>query len=222
MKRFVKISLITLAMSMAPVPSVFAAQQTERFSEYVGASNGMPYIELPSAVAEDKNVVREFFVYSCTHCRDYNDTLTAWGKTLPRGLRYERTPVVTDDAASMYGAFGYYLVWLAAPAKIDSYSNYVFSQIHNYGAPAGSPQTYINAALKMGISKSTIDRTWHDARVTQMVARAAKLTEKYGVKNTPSLTVGGKYLISPEVTGGEYGPFLQLANGVVTKHLNGW
>lgn len=222
MKRFAKISLIVLSIMMGSASPVSAVQQTERLSEYVGSSNGMPYVELSSAIAEDKNMVREFFMYSCAHCRDYNDMLTAWGKTLPQGMRYEKTPVVTSDSASMYGAFGYYLVLLTAPAKIEPYSSYVFNLIHNYGAPAGSPQTYIKAALKMGISKAMIDRTWHDSRVTQLVERAAKLTEKYGVKNTPSLTVGGKYLLSPEVTGGEYGPFLQLANGVVTKHLKGW
>lgn len=192
-------------------------------SEYMGMQqNGLPYLEVGRPINDDHGVVREFFMYTCQHCYSANETMTAWGKSLPHAMRYEMTPAVTGSPSSLTGAFMFYLVQQAAPERLELFNQKVFDAIHARNAAPDSLSTYMQAAQRAGISAGRIKAAWATGIAQQKARKASDLLAAYGINSTPSLAIGGKYVINPEVTGGNYEQFIELANAVVTKTLKGW
>ncbi len=55
--------------------------------------------------------------------------------------------------------------------------------------------------------------------VKRLFMQAAMLTATYNIRMTPTLTIGGRYSLSPEVVAGNAASFIQLSNAMVSKYL---
>ena len=59
----------------------------------------------------------------------------------------------------------------------------------------------------------------HRDFAAQARMQAAMLTAAYNIRMTPTLTIGGRYSLSPEVVAGNTASFVQLSNAMVSKYL---
>lgn len=50
---------------------------------------------------------------------------------------------------------------------------------------------------------------------------AATRVARYKITNTPSMVMGGRYVINPEIVNGRQDMFLQLASGTASMVLSG-
>ncbi|MDK9702570.1 MAG: thiol:disulfide interchange protein DsbA/DsbL [Sulfuritalea sp.] len=184
-----------------------------------GTEEVTPFRTLKTTIKEDADTVRMFFSFSCPHCYQAHDPIVRWGSSLPTSLRFEVTPVVTKDAASLMGAAYYYAVKQAAPLKLAIFSAAVYEGIQRQNGRADQEVTYLKAAARVGIDTEALKRTVRSEPVKQATYRAAQLVAAYALDATPSVTTGGRYVVTPEATQGINGNFFQLVNAVTSKHM---
>lgn len=182
------------------------------------AAEDMPYTQVPD-VGEDASVVRLFFLFSCPHCNHADKPMADWGGSLPGSLVYARTPVVVKSEDSVLGAVAYYTALITQPRSINVYCGTVFKLIHQNGYLATDKSTYFLAARQAGIEQGKFSANWGNSQVKQLVIHAAELTSRYDIKLTPTMVVGGRYAINPEIVSGNMGSFITLANAIVSKRL---
>ncbi len=157
-----------------------------------------------------------FFSISCPICAQHNPTIARWGKTLPRGWSLEQVPVATPDKESVIATRAYYAALEAAPSRIDLFLEAAYTAVHDKGMNPNDPGTWAVAAKAAGISN--FDTAWKNVRKEQVLMAHRKLVD-YEIAATPSIAIGGRYVITPEDTNGDAGLFMQLANGMVSKAI---
>lgn len=178
-----------------------------------------PYRTLKTVIKEDADTVRMFFSFSCSFCFQAHDPVVRWGSSLPTSLRFEVTPVVTKDAASVMGAAYYYAVKITAPLKLAIFSSAVYDGIQRQKGRADQESTYLKAATRVGIAIEPLKAEVRSKKVMEATYRAGQLVASYRLDATPSITAGGLYVVTPEATQGINGNFFQLINAVTSKHL---
>ena len=85
--------------------------------------------QLPANTGKDQPIeIRQFFAYWCPHCAHLEDTLTAWVGTLPKRVKFTRTPVSFQAAQNGF-ALLYYVIESLPNAK--SLHAQVFNAVHS-------------------------------------------------------------------------------------------
>lgn len=177
-----------------------------------------PYQTLPDTPS-DHGIVRAFFLFSCPHCRDSDALLLRWGKSLPAPLTYAKTPVVVQSGESVVGAIAYYTALVTNPELIQNFSDTSYRLIQQDGYSAQDRKTYDLAARQAGYDSVQFRAHWGSPEVKRLFMQAAMLTAAYNIRMTPTLTIGGRYSLSPEVVAGNTASFVQLSNAMVSKYL---
>lgn len=177
----------------------------------------MPY-QL-ARVGEDEGVVRVFFLASCGFCRMAHAPMAKWGKSLPSGLRFEATPVVTRDPAHSMAASAYYAAVKVAPDRADAFMEEVYAALQDRRQSANDPRTYAEAARTLGIDMKRFVAAAGSNETREKVVLAARLLARYRIDTTPSMTVGGRYVVNTETTQGINANLIDLLNAVTSKYL---
>ena len=177
-----------------------------------------PYQTLPDTPS-DRGIVRAFFLFSCPHCREADPLLSRWGKSLPSTMAYAKTPVVVQSGESVVGAIAYYTALVTNPERIQLFSDTSYRLIQQDGYSAQDRKTYDLAARQAGYNSAQYRAHWGNPEVKRLFMQAAMLTASYNIRMTPTLTIGGRYSISPEVVAGNASSFVQLSNAMVSKYL---
>lgn len=171
-----------------------------------------PYKEVPFQ-KEDRNKVILAFSFSCPHCRSYDGILNAWGESLPKGyLELEKLPAVVDQE-SMAGAVAFYAYQKAVKGNaqmVNEFINRAFYLIQDEKRSPLDPETWRKAGAVVVDPKS----------VKNLVIRSAEKIDSYNIDKTPSLIIGGKYIINPNDAAGREDLFIQLANGISSMVLH--
>lgn len=183
------------------------------------AANAQPFKELTSPVEADRDVVRMYFSFSCPFSLQAHEPIERWGRSLPRPLKYEITPVVTGDMRSLMGAAYYYAVKTIKPAAVPAFVANTFEAIQKRHEPADKPQTYRRAAERAGVTAEQLDKIVKSSSVEMQTRRAALLVGDTQLTETPTLVIGGLYLVTPEATLGVNGNFVQLINATTSKYM---
>lgn len=181
------------------------------------APPSVPYREVPYR-AEDAKKVLIFFSFSCPICANYHAGLVQWAKTLPKGWTAEFVPVAVPDSESVISTRAYYAAKAADPARLDDFVQAVYANIHEKRMNPAAPATWRQAQVDAGVSG------FHQAWVNEdkgLIHQAFKKLRQYRVQETPSVAIGGRYVITPDNTNGDIGMFFQLANGMVSKAMTG-
>lgn len=203
MKRRAFLSSVTLG---AHFLSLFLAREA--------SAEVQPYREVH--VAADAKRVFVFFSFSCSACRLYHHTLEEWGKSLPSALSFEFIPVVVPDAEHVLAARGWYAARIAAPSRLSLFADALYSQIHDAKKSLSRPETMLSAAKTAGIPGFA--NAW--TKVSESAIRtAAELLAQYQITETPSMAIGGRYVITPNNANGDEKLFIALANGLASKQL---
>jgi thiol:disulfide interchange protein DsbA len=172
-----------------------------------------PYKEV-SLQSEDARRALIFFSFTCPICATHHSTLANWGGALPADWRAEFIPVVVPERDSVMGARAFFAVAGADPSKLVDFMRAVYNEIHVKGQRADNPQTWSNAVRAAGVRG--FEDAW--AKVPQRYVNDAwRKLIAYRVDSTPSIAVGGRFVITPDNTNGDQAMFYQLANGMVSK-----
>ena len=168
------------------------------------ASGSALYVTLDQVQPSDtpgKIEVLEFFAYTCPHCNAIEPMVEKWVKTLPSNVVFRPVPVAFNASMADLQKLYYSLESLG---RLDLHPA-VFKAIHQERKRIYTQDAIIDWVAEQGVDKAKFESVFKSFGVQTKIARANELTETYGVQGTPSLAVGGKYLVSPSMTGSYQG-----------------
>jgi len=224
------------AIAVAPFLSLraFAAQQSVGASplgqagangpQGAGGQQGqpempMPFHEVPKPVIEDAYSVLEFFSFGCSFCMQYNAQFAAWGKSLPKEFRFEKVPVISTRE-DMAMAMGYYAALEAAPGQTEPFMESLFRQRNTMGSVYDARA--VGSWLAQACTEANIPRDRYKSvlgqdRILKKATKAAQRIPRYNIEVTPTVAIGGRFLVTPDHVQGNYGMLFELSNGLVSK-----
>lgn len=198
-----------LSAPLAVSPSAVTAQNS--------AAVPAPYRAV--SVKGDAGKVLLFISFSCEFCRASFSSLARWGASLPKEMAFDVVPVpLQDNKNSIIAARAWRAAQMtgATQAQMTVFGETVYAVTGKGGLELSDPAVWLRAADAAHIL--TFRSAWEKVTVKdirQMGDRAAA----YAVDATPSLAVGGRYVITPDNTTGDMAMFLKLANGVTSLSL---
>ncbi len=179
------------------------------------ASHGTPFDRV-GPFAQDAKSVYEFFMFSCHYCQQHHESVASWGGTIPKPVVFESVPVVIDFE-SFNAARSYYAVRRAAPNRLSAYTRAVFDAARRGSVNPASDDVLATA----GVGREVFQSAWKHPSVKDSIERAITLAERYKVKVTPTLTIGGTTAMHADHVNGDYGLLMRLASGFVSRLLEG-
>lgn len=149
----------------------------------------------------DKIEVLEFFAYSCPHCAAIQPLVEKWAKTLPANVVLRQVPVAFN--ASMADLQKLYYS-LEALDRLDL-NDAVFKAIHSDHQRIFEAKAITDWVVSKGVDRAKFTAVFNSFGITSKTQRANELTKTYNIEGTPSIAVGGQYVVSPSMTGSYQG-----------------
>lgn len=171
-------------------------------------------------VANEYNIVRYFFTYTCPYGEKYDEEMAIWGASLPKKFKYVRVPVITQEPNSVVGAYAYYAAWQTNKVRINEFQKHAYELIKQENKDPSDQWTYYQAAKRAGLNTEIFKRNWTTAQTERLVKNAIILGSKYKVEYTPTLTVGGIYTLNPEPIAESKTSFIDFANAITSKYIS--
>ena len=164
---------------------------------------------------DDATRVIVFFAFDCEHCREALPAISKWGATLPKNIKFELMPVTGPEPQYIVPARAWYaaLATGATDATMDLFAEQAMSLVQTNGMSVTSTDMWRRAVTYAGIRN--FEAAWK-AVPASVAERAVKKLSEYQVASTPTIAIGGRYVISPDNTNGDMGLFMQLASGLVS------
>lgn len=174
-----------------------------------------PYLQVKPVVG-DEQMVRAFFSPSCTYSRMYFPFFKNLQSTLPENKTFAFTPVVNKGDGISY-AMSFLAVRKFYPAYLNNFIEASLVGVQDKGLST--------------LNWAGIDRIGRAAHVPVSVPKLVKdnvnslrgelkalilLQHDLGITNTPAVSVGGTYIVTPEFTSGDAALFSQLVNGIIS------
>lgn len=168
---------------------------------------------------EDANRVIVFFSFDCDHCRETLPTISKWGETLPKNIKFELMPVTSSEPQYLIPSRAWYAVMAtgATDASLMQFAEQAMGLVQLKGMSLDSPDMWRRTVRYAGINN--FEAAWK-AVPTSAVQRAIKKLFDYQVTSTPTIMIGGRYIITPDNTNGDLGLFMQLASGLVSTTIS--
>lgn len=205
MKRlFATIALgLTFSVQAAPPTGAGAADQLR------------PYLQVKT-VEGDEFRVRAFFSPSCSFSKQYLPFFLNLANTLPQDKQFAFTPVVNKADGLTY-AFAFAAVQRFYPRYVN---NFVEASLRGVQEMGLSTRNWIGierigkaAGIPVPMGRLVEDNL---PVLKEDVDRLIGLQGKLKITNTPSVSVAGTYIVTPEFTGGDTNQFSTLVNAVIS------
>ena len=169
---------------------------------------------------EDKNKILAFFQFSCPACRASHEMLHRWGSTVPSPMTFEFVPVIYPDLSVIASARAWLAASLLDAASLRAFETAAYKAIQSGGLDPVKPATWSVVARDAGIHHAAYAAAW--ARITKdSLEPLAHVFFRNQVQATPSITIGGQYLVTPDNANGHEGIFIQLLNGITSAVIEG-
>jgi thiol:disulfide interchange protein DsbA len=178
--------------------------------------NGTHYRLISPAQAtssdSDKTEVAEFFQFGCPGCYALEPHINEWKSNLmPDGVNLVRVHVVWNPLASLH-AQAFYAA--EALGKSEEIHQAFFDEFHKNGNTLDSEKKLAEFFGRFGVSADAFDGAFKSFAVHAKLQRAEELTRRYGVSETPTLVVQGKYLTEGRMMS-SYGNWFETINRIV-------
>jgi thiol:disulfide interchange protein DsbA len=154
---------------------------------------------IPVAVPGKVEVI-EFFGYWCPHCNELEPKLEAWVKKLPADVNFRRVPVAWQEAQVPLQKLYYALEALGISANIQTK---VFQAVHMQHLRLDGDAGLASFASANGIDKAKLADAMKSFGVAAKIRAANQLFAAYRIDGVPTLAIHGRFVTSPEQTGGE-------------------
>jgi thiol:disulfide interchange protein DsbA len=208
-RRFMKRREFTIALGVAPLIArpAWAAAEAIEGRQYTRVSPPVP-VAVPGKIE-----VIEFFGYWCPHCNEFEPRLEAWVKKLPGDVNFRRIPVAWQKAHLPYQRLFFALEALGVGPEVH---RKVFDAVHVQHLHVESDAGLAAFAGANGIDAAKLADAMKSFTVASRTGKADQLWAAYRLEVVPTLTVNGRFITSPEMTGGE-DQALRVADELIRK-----
>ncbi|MGR9587100.1 thiol-disulfide isomerase [Pandoraea sputorum] len=205
MRRF---TLFIIALVIG-IPATSSAQSPQ------GMEQLKPYLQV-KPVPGDEETVRAFFSPSCQFSRAYFQFFKNLQATLPKEKTFSFTPLV-NKADGIQFALSYLAIQKYYPAYLHNFIEAAFIGVQDKGI---STQNWagidrIGRAAHIPVSVPVLVNSHVDVLKAELDGLLV-LQKSLRITNTPSVSVAGTYIVTPEFTGGDVALFSQLVNGIIS------
>lgn len=210
------IQLATIAPLSCTVSSVFAQTSQSKPTET------RPFRTVN--VSEDGRRILFFFDFSCPYCATYHEPIVKWASTIPVAVQTMFIPVVNvSDIArkneQIIAAMCYYAAFsIASKNQMTRFSSSVYDS-RSRSIPLVSKEIWMKALKESGLDGKKFSVALNIKATDLQVQYAARKSFQYGLLATPSVGVGGKYVITPEDVVGDEAMFFNILNGLTSEIL---
>lgn len=206
---------ILIASSFAIAPAIALAEGDK-------SSDKKPWRTVN--VNEDGKRVILFFDFGCPYCAKYHKTMIDWANSVPKQIQTLFVPVVNPNdkarfkeltfaAACYYAAFN-----IASSDKIGVFIQSVYDQ-RGDGVALLNKDIWFNAIQAAGINKKQWLAKIKEPVVFDLIRFATLKERQYNLLATPSIAVGGKYVLTPDDVNGDEQMFYNILNGLTSEIL---
>ncbi|NKB31487.1 MAG: thioredoxin domain-containing protein [Pseudomonadales bacterium] len=196
-----------LVMLVSMIMTGAAAAQISRYVE------GTHYFEVdtPVRTADSSRIeVIELFWYGCLSCYVFEPLISSWESNQAGDVDHKRLPAVGNSITTIHAQAFYAAQALDA---LDAVHNPFFDEIHQNRNQLNSEVLIREFFESCGISEQDFDRVFNSFSVRTRVNQAASLIRDYGVGQTPTMYVNGKYVVTLAV--GSYQEMLNVVDYLV-------
>ena len=161
----------------------------------ISAGSDYKVLNPPQPTDSDTIEVLEFFAYGCIHCYTLEAKLEPWVKQLPKDVKFQRVPTPfkirgIDSVPIFYT--------LEAMDLLGKLHVKLFEAIHNENLIVANPAVLTQWLTKQGVDMKKYQDIEKSFSVQSKISRARILTEGYKIESTPTLALGGKYLVASQ------------------------
>ena len=158
--------------------------------------------------------VVEFFSYLCVHCRNFDPVLDEWQAEQPDDVAVSRLPTTWGP---IQGVLSQTYIALEAAEALENNHTRIFRAIHDAKRQFLTPEMVGDYVDGHGITRDEFLKHFDSPRVTRAFARAKRLQQQYDIRATPTLVVGGRYLVGMD---GGQGRALEVVEYLINKIRN--
>ena len=155
----------------------------------------------PVRVEKGKVEVREFFNFSCPHCFRLQSYLSRWlNEQDGDDIALMHHPVIFQR---FEGHFAKVYFTLEALQIADEFSPMVYQTIHRDRkmTEVNSEGRFLDWLEENGVDRAKAKAVYNSFSVTNKAYSAGVVAANYGVDGTPQMSVAGKYLVNPSISG---------------------
>jgi hypothetical protein len=187
------------------------------------AANG--YLQLPThlrpAEPEGVSTVRYFIDYRCPYCKLSHEFIQVWRTTLPAGYMFRYEVVVSDKPADLLLAMATEFVFISEldNFKKNRFMDHLYEHTPNIDTVEKTGRLVREALIDVGLKPNELTAYMLDEANQAMFEARHEEHVQIRVQNTPAVLVGGKIFTHYGLTQGEPGKWLEILNGVVSKHI---
>ena len=165
---------------------------------------GTDFMQTQQAIPTDtpaKIEVVELFWYGCPHCYQFEPTLAAWVKKLPKDVVFKRVPGLPRAEWAPAAKAYYAMEMLGVTEKLHAQ---LFDAVHKQRAlKPDSDAALIDWITKQsGLDRKKVEEAYNSFSVNTKVMRAAQIFRASGATGVPSLIIEGRFLTSSTLAGG--------------------
>ena len=197
-----------LALIVLGIFSLSANAQISRFVE------GTHYTKLENPVRtadETKIEVIELFWYGCPGCYTFEPLMSHWESSQPTDVDHKRLPAVWDPLTTLHARAFYAAEAIGA---MDAIHHPFFDEFHLKRNRLHNEVAIRDFFESCGISREDFERTFNSFSVRTKVTQAANKVRDYGVAQTPTMYVNGKYVVT--TSAGGYQQMLDVVDYLVS------
>ena len=155
---------------------------------------GRDYTELkkPQPVASASKVeVLAFFSYHCSHCAALEPTLQAWKTKLPADVDFRQVQIVWDKEMLPLAQ----LFATVQQLKLERLHMPIFTAMIQEKKNLRDEKVLAAWLKTQNVDVKSFMETYRSFSVTNQATRAAQITRDYAIDGTPTIVVGGRYVV---------------------------
>jgi thiol:disulfide interchange protein DsbA len=208
--RAIAISAVLVLLAGAFDPARAQSPTPVAGKDYVEIANGRPLDPADGAI-----VVEEFFNYICPACNAFEPLFVAWAAKLPSGVEIVHVPASFRADFVQYARAYYAAQSLNVAEKAHAAVYHAIHRARTLPAEGQRPDEEKIAAFygDYGVDPQQFLAAMRSFAVDLKVRRAAEHMQRIRVPSTPSLVVGGRYLVRGET----YADMLRIADYLIEK-----
>ena len=192
---------------------------------------GKPFDRIEPPVQADINRIRFLFSYDCPYYRSYHNGLVQWGSTLPKPLTFDSVPLITnvDNDNLSFAVLGRLIGQAVEPKILPVYDFTMYAMLQgdpDQGTPPKAKITItdvLRALVTSGANGKAIQQylTGKGKGIENRLPAHAQLVKTYKLTVTPSVSLVGRYVVTPDHVLSDANQYLMLLNGMVSRIIQG-
>lgn len=192
--------LVAILISFAV--NLHAAGDGEATPEYLPGTH-YQVLDKPVRTSDPKRVeATEVFWYGCSHCYDFEPTITAWQKALPEDVAFVSSPAIWHPTMELH-ARAYYTAKVLN--VLDKMHPVIFEAMNIRKNKLADDDAIADLFVAHGVDREKFTKAFNSFGVNSAVKQAEARQRGYQIQGTPELIVNGKYRVTAAMGGGHEG-----------------